>query len=157
MRKEGGSQSIISEVMEFSQQTMSRRLSGAPRGDDEVLWTREHNDHSFDLFRALPQVSDNAARKTKLSKEHTWIRTASWTFCLDCGRRRPDGKIQAEDCNANARATVRVPCDPCCDLPSHTLEEQLEAPYTSTFVKNTVHKRTSSQLHIFLHTFATTV
>ena len=127
MRREGGTQSDISEIMELSRVTLSRRLSGAPRGDDEVLWTREHNENSFDLFRALPPVSESAARKTKLGKEHAWIRTASWTFCPDCGRRRPDGKFHADDRRANANASVRVPCDPCCDLPPHALEAQFEA------------------------------
>ena len=61
-----------------------------------------------------------------VSEELKWISDASWTFCPDCGRRRPDGKFQAQDNESTANA-VRVQCDPCCDHLPHVLEEEQEA------------------------------
>ena len=124
-REEGLSQEAIACRSRASQQSVSRILDGAPRGDNHVLWTQEHNDHTFALLRGVPSISENV-RNHNMSEEHKWIMDASWTFCPDCGRRRPDGKFLVQDNESSANA-VRVQCDPCCDLPPHVLEQEQEA------------------------------
>ena len=124
-RDEGLSQEAIARRSGASRRSVCRILHGAPRGDNHVLWVQEHNEHTFALLRGVPAISD-VVHGQNVSEELKWISDASWTFCPDCGRRRPDGKFQAQDNESTANA-VRGQCDPCCDHPPHVLEEEQEA------------------------------
>ena len=102
-------------------------------------WATEQN-KTFSILADIPPVRAWQPVPAKVSqtawREHDWIAAASWTFCPDCGRRRPDGVLE-EHWFRKGNKAVAVPCDKGCDLPPHKLLEKGDAGPPKNDSRNT--------------------
>jgi hypothetical protein len=123
-RATGATQEEAGEAGGMSRRSF-RALEQSATPSAEAAWHEEHG-NAFRIQTQHPPFKKLKRHKNADAEweEQDWAAIASWTFCPDCGRRRPDGKL-AKTWEARKSKTVCVKCTGGCDFDPITLETEV--------------------------------